>query len=153
MNIPITLTGAQQELVEHYLSVVNWVITDHIKLNPQVCGLEYSDVYQEGCLYLCRAAASYTGSPDGFGAYARKVVRNGLLSYCRQICRQAAPLPCSRRYLRPRLPLRKPGPGWSRLSWTSSPERSFSRRSTKYMPAPQGWFAWGLRQWNCGPRG
>lgn len=93
MHIPITLTGAQQELVEHYLSVVNWVITDHIKLNPQVCGLEYSDVYQEGCLHLCRAAASYTGSPDGFGAYARKVVRNGLLSYCRQICRQAAPLP------------------------------------------------------------
>ena len=58
MNIPITLTGAQQELVEHYLSVVNWVITDHIKLNPQVCGLEYSDVYQEGCPHLCRAAAS-----------------------------------------------------------------------------------------------
>lgn len=87
------LTSAQQALVEHYLSVVNWVIMDYIKLNPQVCGLDYGDVYQEGCFHLCRAAASYTGAPEQFGAYARKVVRNGLISYCRKICQHDAPLP------------------------------------------------------------
>lgn len=93
MKDMISLTLEQQQLVEHYLSVVNWVIIDHIKLNPQVCGLGYSDVYQEGCVHLCRAAATYQGDPAGFGAYARTVVRNGLLSYCRSLCRENAPLP------------------------------------------------------------
>ena len=72
----------QRSLVEHYLTVVDWVIRDHIKLNPQVCGLDYSDVHQEGCVHLCRAAAAYTGEPASFGAYAQKVVRNGLIPYC-----------------------------------------------------------------------
>ena len=72
----------QRSLVEHYLTVVDWVIRDHIKLNPQVCGLDYSDVYQEGCVHLCRAAAAYTGEPASFGAYAQKVVGNGLIPYC-----------------------------------------------------------------------
>lgn len=93
MNEQIVLTDAQRELVEHYLSVVDWVIMDHIKVNPQICGLDYADIYQEGCLHLCRAAASYPGAPEKFGAYARKVVRNGLISYCRQVCRQEPALP------------------------------------------------------------
>ncbi len=93
MNAQVPLTDSQRELVEHYLSVVDWVIMDHIKVNPQVCGLDYGDVYQEGCLHLCRAAASYTGPVEKFGAYARKVVRNGLISYCRQICRHEPVLP------------------------------------------------------------
>lgn len=93
MNAQVPLTDSQRELVEHYLSVVDWVIMDHIKVNPQVCGLDYGDVYQEGCLHLCRAAASYTGPAEKFGAYARKVVRNGLISYCRQICRHEPVLP------------------------------------------------------------
>lgn len=65
MKDMISLTLEQQQLVEHYLSVVNWVIIDHIKLNPQVCGLGYSDVYQEGCVHLCRAAATCQGDPAG----------------------------------------------------------------------------------------
>ena len=93
MNAQIPLTDPQRELVEHYLSVVDWVIMDHIKVDPQVCGLDHSDVYQEGCLHLCRAAASYTGPVEKFGAYARKVVRNGLISYCRQVCRHELALP------------------------------------------------------------
>lgn len=89
MEKQLTLTQEQQKLVEHFLSVVDWVILDHIRINPHVCGLGYHDVYQEGCLHLCRAAATYTGHADGFGAYARAVVRNGLISYCREISRQA----------------------------------------------------------------
>lgn len=95
MHEPMTLTLEQQELVEHYLSVIDWVILDHIHINPQICGLGYDDVYQEGCLHLCRAAATYTGDPANFGAYARVVVRNGLLSYCRRLCQQEAALPLS----------------------------------------------------------
>lgn len=93
MDHPVPLTASQREMAEHYLSVIDWVIRDHIKINPQVCGLDYSDVYQEGCYHLCRAAASFSGTPDAFGAYARAVVRNGLLSYCRKICRKPPDLP------------------------------------------------------------
>lgn len=83
------LNKIQQELVEQNLAVVHWVINDHIHVNPTICGLEYNDLFQEGCLYLCKAAVDY--EDDGraqFVTYAKKVIRNGLLSYCRRACRQ-----------------------------------------------------------------
>ena len=52
MNPDYMMTDVQRALVEHHLSVVDWVITDYIKWNPQICGLDYSDVYQEGCFHL-----------------------------------------------------------------------------------------------------
>ena len=67
--------------------VVHWVICDYIHVNPTICGLEYSDLFQEGCVWLCKAAATY--KDDGraqFATYAKTVVKNGLLSYCRTIC-------------------------------------------------------------------
>lgn len=48
--------------------------------------MEYGDLFQEGCLCLCKAAATYKN--DGraqFSTYAKTVVKNGLLSYCRMI--------------------------------------------------------------------
>ena len=77
-----SLTKAQQELVAQNLPVVHWVICDYIHVNPTICGLEYSDLFQEGCLWLCKAAATY--KDDGraqFSTYAKTVVKNGLLSY------------------------------------------------------------------------
>lgn len=47
-------------------------------------GLGYDDLYQEGCLWLCRAAFSYVEEGAAFATYAKKVVVNGLLSYCRE---------------------------------------------------------------------
>ena len=82
-----SLTKQQQELVTQNLSVVHWVICDYIHVNPTICGLEYGDLFQEGCIWLCKAAATY--EDDGraqFATYAKKVVRNGLISYCRAIC-------------------------------------------------------------------
>ena len=96
MKKDIILTAEQRGLVEHYLSIVNWVLSDHITVNPNVTGLGYDDLYQEGCLWLCHAAATHDASRGiQFGTYARTVVRNGLLSYCRSISRkpQAVPLP------------------------------------------------------------
>lgn len=49
--------------------------------------MEYGDLFQEGCLWLCKAASTYKN--DGraqFSTYAKTVVKNGLLSYCRAIC-------------------------------------------------------------------
>ena len=82
-----SLTKQQQELVAQNLPVVHWVICDYIHVNPTICGLEYSDLFQEGCVWLCKAAATY--KDDGraqFTTYAKTVVKNGLLSYCRTIC-------------------------------------------------------------------
>lgn len=82
-----SLTKAQQELVAQNLPVVHWVICDYIHVNSTICGLEYSDLFQEGCLWLCKAAATY--KDDGraqFSTYAKTVVKNGLLSYCRKVC-------------------------------------------------------------------
>lgn len=82
------LTPEQQQLVESHLSIVYWAIRDDISVNNTACGFEYDDLYQEGCLWLCHAAASYDSGLAKFPTYARKVVRNGLLSYCRQMYAQ-----------------------------------------------------------------
>lgn len=82
-----SLTEQQQELVARNLSIVHWVICDYIHVNPTICGMEYGDLFQEGCLWLCKAASTYKN--DGraqFSTYAKTVVKNGLLSYCRAIC-------------------------------------------------------------------
>lgn len=47
------LTKDQQTLVEKNLSIVHWVIVNNIHVNPGICGLEYGDLFQEGCLWLC----------------------------------------------------------------------------------------------------
>ena len=82
-----SLTEQQQELVARNLFIVHWVICDYIHVNPTICGMEYGDLFQEGCLWLCKAASTYKN--DGraqFSTYAKTVVKNGLLSYCRAIC-------------------------------------------------------------------
>ena len=82
------LTKDQQTLVEKNLSIVHWVIVNNIHVNPGICGLEYGDLFQEGCLWLCKAAFTYHAGQAQFSTYAKKVVKNGLLSYCRKICSQ-----------------------------------------------------------------
>ena len=80
------LTEAQQELVENNLSLVYWVIMESIHVNETIYGFGYEDLYQEGCIWLCHAATTYNPARSLFPTYARKIVRNGLLSYCRQMC-------------------------------------------------------------------
>ena len=85
MKKKIRLTPEQKKLVESHLSIVYWIIRKDISVNDNVYGLEYDDLYQEGCLWLCHAAASYNAGLAKFLTYAKKVVRNGLLSYCRKM--------------------------------------------------------------------
>lgn len=80
------LTKKQQELVENNLSLVYWVIRESIHVNETIYGFGYEDLYQEGCIWLCHAAATYDPARSQFSTYAKKIVRNGLLSYCRQMC-------------------------------------------------------------------
>lgn len=85
MKKNIRLTPEQQKIVESHLPLVHWIIRDAVSVNESVLGFEYDDLYQEGCLWLCHAAASYSPGLAQFPTYAKKVVRNGLLSYCRQM--------------------------------------------------------------------
>ena len=81
----VKLTQGQQALVEDHLSAVAWVIRDHITVNEHILGMGWDDLFGEGCVWLCRAAQSYDPAQAQFSTYAKKVVRNGLISYCRSL--------------------------------------------------------------------
>ena len=85
MKKKLELTREQQELVEANLSVVHWIIVRHIHVNNASYGFEYEDLYQEGCIWLCNAAATYDMTRSKFTTYAKKVVYNGLIAYCRDM--------------------------------------------------------------------
>jgi RNA polymerase sigma factor (sigma-70 family) len=74
----------QQLLAVEHLDLVKWVIRDNITVNENICGFGYDDLYQEGCVHLCRAAATYDGSKAKFRTYARVVICNGLIDHCRR---------------------------------------------------------------------
>lgn len=77
----IVLTAEQQLLVENSLEFVHWTIA---KLIPKSsCHMEYDDLFQEGCVALCHAAASYHGGTS-FKTYAITVIRNHLIDCCRK---------------------------------------------------------------------
>ena len=83
MNYDFILTQEQQLLVEQNLSLVDRAISRYIQTNECVCGLGYEDLYQEGCVALCRAAATYDGVSAKFSTYATTLTRNHLLDCCR----------------------------------------------------------------------
>lgn len=88
MKKDIKLTPEQQGLVEKHLSLVHWIIIKKINMNNSVYGFSYDELFQEGCIWLCKAAVTYDVTRSTFPTYAKRVVHNGLLSHCRRICRQ-----------------------------------------------------------------
>ena len=86
MKRTIPLTNEQQEMVAANLSVVHWTIRESFHVNETIYGFGYDDLYQEGCIWLCHAAVSYNPALSKFPTYAKKVVKNGLTSYCREQC-------------------------------------------------------------------
>lgn len=82
-NIP--LTSEQQKLVETHLYIVNWVMSESIHVHKNIYGFEYEDLYQEGCIWLCYAVTTYNPERSQFSTYAKRIVCNGLFSYCRQM--------------------------------------------------------------------
>ena len=77
------LSTEQQEMVEEHLDLVSIIIHKYINTNEQVRGLEYEDLYQYGCLALCKAAYLYDGRGK-FETFAGTVIRNALLDECRK---------------------------------------------------------------------
>ena len=81
----LTLNSRQQRLLGG--SVVRHAIHKNIIVNDSLYGFEYDDLYQEGCIWLCKAAISFDETRNiKFATYAEKVVTNGLRTYCRLMC-------------------------------------------------------------------
>lgn len=89
----IPLNEEQRRLIEDCnmtdgrLMVVHQAVRKHVVVNETIFGFSYDDLYQEGCLWLCKAAATF--QPDKgvkFETYAFKVIVNGLRTYCRLMC-------------------------------------------------------------------
>lgn len=85
MNRIEALNDYQRDLVASHIDIVEWAIYNHIDVNEGIYGLGYDDIFQEGCLWLCKAAAAYDGRKSQFTTYAQVVVKNGLLTYCKRI--------------------------------------------------------------------
>ena len=90
------LTPAQQSLVEQHTTLIHWTIRKYIDSRENICGLGYDDLYQEGALGLCYAAATYRPGGAQFHSYAITVIRNHLLDHCRRVTAQLRNAPtCS----------------------------------------------------------
>ena len=76
MNVKFTLNDLQRQRVEDHLALVEQVLRRSIKTNETVDGMGHDDLYQEGCIWLCRAAVTYNAAKALFSTYAKKVVRN-----------------------------------------------------------------------------
>ena len=85
MKCDFTLTTEQQTLVESNLSVIDKTINLFISTDETVCGLGRSDLYQEGAVALCKAAAAYDGKSAKFSTYATTVVRHHLYNCCKAV--------------------------------------------------------------------
>ena len=83
MEMKYKLNAQQQKMVEQHLDLVSIIIRKYISVNEQVRGLEYDDLYQYGCLALCKAAYHYDARVK-FETFAGKVIRNALLDECRK---------------------------------------------------------------------
>lgn len=59
MSMEFTLNELQRQRVEDHLALVEQVLRRSIKTNETVDGMGHDDLYQEGCIALCRAAVSY----------------------------------------------------------------------------------------------
>lgn len=82
----IPLNEKQIALAEENISVIKTVICSRIIIDKNIFGMEYDDLYQEGCLLLCNAALMYDESrSSSFRSFAYIVILNGLISYCKKV--------------------------------------------------------------------
>lgn len=86
------LSDEQRRIVSENLDIVSIVLRKYIHTNSSVRGLEWDDLYQCGCIGMCKAAVTYNGSCD-FKTFAFAVVKNELLDVCRRLQTQWRNMP------------------------------------------------------------
>lgn len=72
----MTLTNAQQQLVEENLGLVRAVIGRCVSNPGKTGSLDYDDLYQIGCIGLCKAAHAFVPDKAKFPTYAYVLIRN-----------------------------------------------------------------------------
>lgn len=83
------LNDNQRQMVEEHLDIVNKVIRRYIRVNQNICGMKYDDIYQVGAIGLCKAVATYQENAGvKFETYASKVVKNTILDHLKSILRK-----------------------------------------------------------------
>lgn len=86
MENTMILNNIQEKLVSDHMDLVKWVISKYIIVNETIVGLSFEDLFQEGCILLCKAAACYDNKSSKFITFATVIIRNGLFSYCKKTC-------------------------------------------------------------------
>ena len=83
------MTPEQIKLTEEHLYVVKTVIKKDILLNSEDPDLQFEDLYQIGCLALCKAAMTYNPKRNvKFASYAYRVVYNSIITHFRNVQRR-----------------------------------------------------------------
>ena len=78
------MTETEKNLVIDNLHLVKNLVLYHSGYQKGTVGLEYEDLYQTGCIALCKAATSYhAGGGASFETYATRVIRNKLRDHRR----------------------------------------------------------------------
>ena len=73
------LSDEQRVLVEQNTGLVGQVIKDKVRNISGIGVFTYQDLFQIGCVGLCKAAAEYTGA-GRFSTYAYIIIRNEIFS-------------------------------------------------------------------------
>ena len=73
----------QNRLIEVSMPLVGWTVRRYFTCKENVVGLSYDDMFQEGCVGLCKAVSAYDRSRGEFDTFAVSVIRNHLIDYCR----------------------------------------------------------------------
>ena len=95
----LPLTKEQREKVEANMGLVGKVIQDCVHTLDKGCIYDYNDLFQIGCIGLCKAAQTdQPGHKVAFSTYAYLLVRNEIYTQLEYATRrgreQAAELPC-----------------------------------------------------------
>jgi RNA polymerase sigma factor (sigma-70 family) len=77
----IILNQRKRKLVEQNLNLVHFCIQRFIHAHNGIRPIEYQELYSEGLLALCIAAANFKSTKASFSTYATKVIRNHLINY------------------------------------------------------------------------
>jgi len=70
------LTDEQRLLVEENMGLVKTVISQHVHAPNGLGVYDYDDLFQIGCIGLCKAAVSFKPQGKPFSIYACVVIRN-----------------------------------------------------------------------------
>jgi RNA polymerase sigma factor (sigma-70 family) len=74
------LSSEQSKLVEENMGLVGQVIKDKVRDVRRIGIFSYDDLFQIGCIGLCKAAATHESGRGRFSTYAYVIIRNEIFA-------------------------------------------------------------------------